>query len=337
MKKWCVVLSNPTILPEGIQILSQEADVFVTQGPDEDSIIQCVNEHQAQAIFVRVEQITRRIFESCPSLQIVQEHGIGCDNIDLDAATDHGVMVLNIPGGTATPVSEHAVMMIFALARDLLRQDSNARQGKWPVLDKERRDVRQVSLEGKNLFLVGLGNIGRKVAHKMQGMGMVVGAYDQYLSAQQMEELGVRKIQTLEEGLRWADVVSIHAPLNDETRHMISTEQFRIMKDSAFLINCSRGGLIDEAALYQALRNQEIAGAGIDVFLEEPIDPERNPLLTLDRIVASPHCAGASLESRARPAIRGAQGILAVLHGEMPQENLVNRAVLERARRSVKI
>lgn len=331
MKKFTVVLTNPTILPEGVDLLKQEADVFVSDGPDEASIIRCVNEHQAQAIFVRVELITRHIYESCPTLRVVQEHGIGCDNIDLEAAAEHGVMVLNIPGGTATPVSEHAVMMIFCLARDILAQDRNVRQGTWPVLDKERKGVRQIRLEGKHLFLVGLGNIGRKVAHKMQGMGMEVGAYDQFIPAEKMAELGVRKIGTVEEGLCWADVVSIHAPLNDQTRHMIGTKQLQMMKPSALLVNCSRGGLVDEAALYEALKSGEIAGAGIDVFTQEPIDPATNPLLTLDNVIVSPHCAGASLEGRARPAIWGAKSILSALHGEIPGANLVNRTQLQAA------
>lgn len=324
MSRFRVVLTNPTILPEGVDILKREADVFWSEGPDEESIIRCVREHQAQAVFVRVELITRNIFHSCPSLKIVQEHGIGCDNIDLSAAAEYGVMVLNIPGGTAVAVSEHAVMMILSLAQDLLGQDRRLRETNC----RQACAAPPVLLEGKNLLLIGFGNIGRKVAQKMSGIGMTVGVYDQYISQEVISAAGGRKITSLEEGLRWADVVSIHAPLNEETRHMIDEEQLRWMKRSAFLVNCSRGGLVNEAALYQALAAGELAGAGIDVFAREPIVAEDTPLLSLPNVIASPHCAGASLEGRARPAMLGAQGILAALRGEMPKANLVNRAQL---------
>jgi len=322
MSRFRVVLTNPTILPEGVDILKQEAEVFWSEGPDEASIIRCIREHEAQAIFTRVEQITRTIFQNCPTLKIVQEHGIGCDNIDLSAAAEYGVMVLNIPGGTAVAVSEHTVMLITALAQGLLRQDQQ-----FP--GKRDDAVTPVLLEGKNLFLIGFGNIGRKVARKMRGMGMTVGVYDQYISQETIAAAGGRKIETLKEGLCWADVVSVHAPLNEETRHMIGAEQFRWMKNSAFLVNCARGGLVDEEALYEALKAGELAGAGIDVFAREPIAAEDTPLLMLPNVIASPHCAGASLEGRARPAMLGAEGILSALRGVPPGANLVNRAQLK--------
>ncbi|MCI8422253.1 MAG: hydroxyacid dehydrogenase [Lawsonibacter sp.] len=322
MSRFRVVFTNPTILPEGVEILKQEADVFWSEGPDEASIIRCVREHKAQAIFTRVELITRTIFQSCPSLKVVQEHGIGCDNIDLSAAAEHGVMVLNIPGGTAVAVSEHTVMMILALAQSLLPQDRCVRDGKPGCV------ATPVPLEGKRLFLIGFGNIGRKVAQKMAGIGMTVGAYDQYITQDAMAAAGVTKIESLEEGLRWADVVSLHAPLNEETKHMIGAPQLAWMKRSALLVNCSRGGLVDETALYHVLREGNLAGAGIDVFAREPIVAEDTPLLSLPNVIASPHCAGASLEGRARPAILGAQGILSALRGESPGASLVNRAQL---------
>lgn len=323
MTRFQVVLTNPTILPEGVDILKQEADVFWSDGPDEESIIRCIQEHNAQAVFTRVEQITRTIFQNCPSLKIVQEHGIGCDNIDLAAAAEYGVMVLNIPGGTAVAVSEHTTMMILSLAQNLLPRASRLRESRSEPAEPP------VLLEGKNLLLIGFGNIGRRVARKMAGLGMTVGVYDQYISKEVMNDAGVSKIDVLEEGLRWADVVSIHAPLNEKTRHMIGPSQLALMKKSAFLVNCSRGGLVNEDALYQALKAGNLAGAGIDVFTQEPIVPADTPLLSLPNVIASPHCAGASLEGRARPAILGAQGILAALRGEAPGANLVNRAQLE--------
>ena len=317
-----VVLTNPTILQQGVDILKAEFDVTIIHGTDEDMIIRCVNEQGAEALFIRMEKITRRVLESCPTVKVVQVHGIGVDNVDTDAASELGVMVLNIPGGTATSVSEQAMMMIFGLSRDILFQDRVAKGERAPAA--RRFDV----LEGKNLFVVGLGNIGGRVARKMGGIGMRVRAYDKYLSAEVMRARGAEKTETLHEGLAWADVVSMHVPLTEETRHMISGEELALMKKQAFLINTARGQVVDEAALYQALIAQEIAGAGIDVFAVEPIDPATNPFLTLDNVVLAPHSAGGSLESLPRPSTWGARAIVSVLKGEMPGDNLFNREQL---------
>lgn len=267
MKRKSVVLTNPTILKQGVDILKEEFDVTVIHGTSEDMIIECVNERGAEALFIRMERITRRVMESCPTLKLVQVHGIGVDNVDTDAASELGIMVLNIPGGTATAVSEQAIMMMLALSRDILFQDRIARK---ETQEKKRKFS---VLEGKNLFLIGLGHIGSRVARKMGGMGMNVRAYDKYLSEDTVRSRGAENVAGIGEGLEWADIVSMHVPLTKETRHMISTRELSIMKKTAFLINTARGDVVDEKALYNALTAGHIAGAGIDVFAVEPIDP----------------------------------------------------------------
>lgn len=318
MKRKCVVVANTTILQVGIDILCKELDVVVIDGINEDLIINCINENRAEALFVRMERVTRHVIESCPTLKVVQVHGIGVDNVDTDAASEHGVMVLNIPGGTAVAVSEHAMMMMFALSRDVLFQDRVFR-GEAKLIPRSCS-----VLEGKNLFVVGLGHIGGRVARKMSGVGMNVKSYDKYLAKEVMQERGAEKVETLEEGLVWADVVSLHVPLTSETKHMISSKELGMMKQTALLINTARGNVVDEDALYSALTEGMIAGAGIDVFAVEPIAPD-NPFLALDNVVLASHCGGASIESRPRPSTLGAQAIVSVMRGEMPGENLFNR------------
>ena len=317
-----VVVANRTILPQGVDILKEAFEVVVIDGMQEKAMVDAVGEHGAEALFVRMEPVTRWVLESCPTLKVVQVHGIGVDNVDTDAASERGIMVLNLPGSNSTAVAEQAMMMMFALSRDILFQDRVAR-GEVPACPRSF-----TVLEGKNLFIVGLGNIGRRVARRMGGIGMNVRAYDKYLSAEVMRERGAEKTESLDEGFAWADVVSIHVPLTKETRHMVSAHEIGLMKKTAFLINTARGNVVDEDALYAALTDGTIAAAGIDVFAVEPIDAANNPFLALDNVVLASHCGGASVENMPRPSTWGAAAIVSVLKGEMPGDNLFNREQL---------
>lgn len=333
MEKFNIVLTNPNLVSEALEILNQDCNVYFSTGTDEDSIINCINENNAQAIFVRVEKITRRIIESCSSLKVIQEHGIGCENIDIEAASEQGVMVLNIPGATAIAVSEHAVAMMFALTGNILNLDKQLREEAISSAAVKSCKA-QASFEGRNLFLIGVGHIGRRVTRKMLGMGMNVRAYDKYMSAENMKEAGAEKVETIAEGLSWADIVSLHLPLTKETENMISKRELNMMKKSSYIINVSRGGLINERDLYDAIKDKRIAGAGIDVFVTEPPVPS-DPLFTLDNIVASPHSAGASMEGRTRPGILGAKSIISALRGGDVRANLVNRSLLPKLNSAV--
>lgn len=267
------------------------------------------------------------MIKNCNSLKIIQEHGIGCDNIDIEAATEHGVMVLNIPGGSAVAVSEHAIMMILALTNNLLVHDRYIKDCIRTGTINYSNQFNQIRLEGKNLFIMGMGNIGCKVSKKMFDLGMNICAFDKYVPEEKMKKFGAEKVDRIEYGLEWADIVSIHLPLVAETKNMISTRELSLMKPTAFLINVSRGGLVDEDALYYALKEKMIAGAGIDVFLKEPISRDKNRLIKLRNVIVSPHCAGASLEGKTRPSVLGAKIILSALRGEPISKNLVNRTL----------
>ncbi|MGI5962367.1 MAG: hydroxyacid dehydrogenase [Lawsonibacter sp.] len=318
-----VLLIQPTIQPVGVDILKEHCEVFMAPDGNPDTLIQCIREHQCQGVVTRVEQITREVIQSCPSLKVIGQHGVGLDNIDVQAATDHGVMVLNVPDANYVSVAEHAMMFVLALSRDLRAADQAVRAGNWKF--RETNIPNEVA--GKTLVIVGLGTIGRDVAKKALSFDMRVVAFDAYVSAERMQQLGVEKAETLEEALKQADFISIHAPLTPETRGMFSTPQFQMMKPTACLINLGRGPVVDQAALVDALTKHEIAAAALDVFEQEP--PQANdPLFALSNLIVTPHFGGDTIDAKRRCSQKLAQTMVQALEGEKPY-NFFNRKALE--------
>jgi D-3-phosphoglycerate dehydrogenase len=264
------------------------------------------------------EPYTRKVFEACRQLRVVARVGVGYDAVDVQAATDHGVAVTIAPGTNQDAVSEHCFMLILALAKNLMSQHLPIRDGKWP---------RQANLplRGKTLGLVGLGRIGRSMTLKGLAFGMKVMAYEPFPDMGFVEKHGVR-LAPLDDLLREADYVSLHLPAMEGTRALINAERLKLMKPTAFLINTARGAVVDEKALYEALRDRRIAGAGLDVFEEEPPLPG-NPLLTLDNVVLTSHTAGVDLQSRDDMARKAAECIAAISRGDWPAECVVNPEV----------
>jgi phosphoglycerate dehydrogenase-like enzyme len=269
------------------------------------------------------EPYTRKVFEAFPQLKVVARVGVGYDAVDVKAATDHGVVVTIAPGTNQDAVSEHCFMLILALAKNLLRQHLPIREGKWP------RQANQ-PLRGKTLGLVGLGRIGRSMTTRAEAFGMKVMAYEPFPDKAFVEKHGVR-LAPLDDLLREADYVSLHLPATDGTRALINAERLKLMKPTAFLINTARGAVVDEKALYEALRDKRIAGAGLDVFEEEP-PAAGNPLLKLDNVVLTAHTAGVDLQSRDDMARKAAECIAAISRGEWPADSVVNPEVRERFR-----
>lgn len=264
------------------------------------------------------EPYTRAVFTAFPRLKIVARVGVGYDAVDVQAATDHGVVVTTAPGTNQDAVSEHCFTLILALAKNLLHQHPLIRDGFWP---------RQANLplRGKTLGLVGLGRIGKSMTTRAQAFGMKVIAYDPFPDVAFAEKSGVR-LMPLDDLLGTADYVSLHLPATPQTRHLINAERLKLMKPTAFLINTARGAVVDEPALYEVLRDKKIAGAGLDVFDEEPPLPT-NPLLKLDNVVMTAHTAGVDLQSRDDMARKAAECIAAVSRGEWPTECVVNPEV----------
>lgn len=254
------------------------------------------------------------VFAAADRLRAVSRYGVGVDAVDLDAATAHGVIVTNTPGTNATAVAELAIGLIFALARDLPRAAASTRA---------RRFERGTGWElaGRTLGLVGFGTIGREVALRAHALGMRVLAHDPFRT----DGFAPAEATGLDALLRASDVVSLHAALTPDTRHLLDADRIALMPPHAVLVNTARGDLIEEAALYRALREERIAGAALDAFAHEP--PSESPLLDLDTVIATPHLGAATRESVERTAMLAARNLADVLHGR-PCPHVVNREAL---------
>jgi D-3-phosphoglycerate dehydrogenase len=257
---------------------------------------------------VGVVPLTSRVLENAPKLKIVSAHGVGVDYIDLQAAARRGVIVANCPGANDQAVADLAIGLMVAVARRIPAVDGQVRQGQWGRHSGSE-------LWNKTLGLIGLGRIGRGVAKRALGFDMKVLAYDPYVGQEQIRPLEVT-LTSLDKVIAAADFLSVHAALTDETRNMIGADQLRAMKPSAYLINTSRGGLVDEAALYQALTEGQIAGAALDTFVDEP--PLGSPLLQLDNVVLTPHIGAHTREAIERVGILAARNVVQALQTGKP-------------------
>lgn len=251
------------------------------------------------------------VLDAGKNLKIVSKYGVGLNNIDVDHATSLGVQVTNTPEANANVVAEHVLAMMLTLSKKIMLMDRETRLGNFDI----RSEVYSDDLDGKILGVVGLGRIGQLVSHKaFHGFDMKVVGYDPYLKG---ELSNIQILDSLEQLLRESDFISLHLPLLPTTKHIISTEQFNMMKDSAYLINASRGGTVDEAALAEAIRANKIAGAGIDVFEDEPPTND-NELFTLDKVILTPHSAALSKDGSLRMAVHAAIQVDQVLSGKKP-------------------
>jgi len=271
----------------------------------------------ADALVVSWVHLDRAAIAQLGRCKLIVRYGIGVDMIDLNAATDHGILVCNTAQYCLDEVSNHAVGLLLMLNRQLLADIDSMRSGGWfrTGAQSPRR------LRGQRLGLVGLGNIGRLVAHKARAFGLDVVAYDPYLQ-------GVTDIPLvdLDDLLSTSDYVSVHCPLNDSTRHLLGQRELALLRPTAYLINTARGPIVDQSALLEALTTHAIAGAGLDVFEEEPL-PADHPLRSLDNVVLTPHSASVSVESSLECRRAAIEHVVTFLRGGVPSD-LVNRAVL---------
>jgi D-3-phosphoglycerate dehydrogenase len=257
--------------------------------------------------------VHRDLLRRAPNLLIVSSNGAGYDPVDVDACTEAGVLVVNQSGGNAHSVAEHALGMLLTLSKRILEADRALRRDP----NVNRNALMGTEAEGKTIGIVGLGNVGRRIAQLSNGLlGMKVLAYDPYLTAAEMASRGGEKVE-LDELLRRSDYVSISCPLTRESRGMIGARQFALMQPHAYLITTARGFIHDEAALFEALRDKKIAGAGLDVWAKEPPPPD-HPLLQFDNVLASPHTAGVTKEARANMGKIAAEQVLDALDGKRP-------------------
>ncbi len=277
----------------------------------------------ADALVVSWVELTRPAIAQLGATRLIVRYGIGVDMIDLDAATDQGIMVCNTARYCLDEVSNHAIGLLLMLNRQLLADVDSMRGGGW--FRSEAMPPRR--LAGQRLGLVGLGNIGRLVARKARAFDLDVVAYDPYLQEQQAHVDGIPLIE-LAELLATSDYVSVHCPLNATTRHLLGRRELQLMKPSAYLINTARGPIVDPAALVEMLSRGALAGAGLDVFEQEPL-PADDPLRSLDNVILTPHSASVSVESSVECRRAAMEHVITLLRGGVPSD-VVNRAVLDR-------
>lgn len=307
-----VIVAGP-IHQDGIKQLESEARVIVSGEETEAGMIKVAQE--ASGILLRAKPLcTRSLMSALKQLKVVGRHGVGLDTIDLPAATELGIPVVHAPGSNSNSVAEHAIMLMLALAKQAVVVDRRTRLADWG----KTRWQGLLEMHGKTLGIIGVGNIGRRVAKTAGALGMRVIAYDKYVPADELRNRGVEPMPDLASVLRQADVVTCHTPHTKETHHMINADTIAQMKPGVIFINTSRGKVQDEEALRVALESGKIRAAGIDVFEEEPVSSDSR-LLQLDNVIVSPHIAGVTEETTRGTAIQVTAEMLRVLRGEKPQ------------------
>lgn len=275
----------------------------------------------ADGLIVQWTNINREVIQSLQKCKVISRYGIGVDMIDLVAAGEHGIPVCNTPDYCIEEVSTHTLSFLLMLNRNIKAQDQHVRSGKWG----SPNPVPPSRLSTQTLGIIGMGNIGRVVVQKAKAFGLKVIVFDPYLAAEKAIEGGAEKVD-LNELLSRSDFVSVHCPLTEETRHLISTPQLKAMKPTAYLINMARGPIVDQAALYQALVDKTIAGAALDVFEQEP-PPADEPILELDNVIFTPHLSSWSAESFVQLRQEVVKNIVVTLQGQLPR-SIVNRKFL---------
>src|SRR3712207_2154357 len=295
------VLISDALSPAAVQIFKDrgiEVDFQPDLGKDKEKLAAIIGQYDGLAIR-SATKVTAKILEQATNLKVIGRAGIGVDNVEIPAATARGVIVMNTPFGNSITTAEHAIAMMFALARQIPQADASTQAGKW-----EKNRFMGVELTGKVLGVIGCGNIGSIVADRAIGLRMKVIAYDPFLSPERALELGVEKVE-LEELLRRADIITLHVPMTEKTKNVLSAENIAKTKKGVRIINCARGGLVDEVALRAALDSGHVAGAAFDVFVEEPATS--NPLFGHPNVVCTPHLGAATTEAQENVALQVAE------------------------------
>lgn len=295
------VLVSDSISLKGVEILKKAGlEVDVKTGMKPDELKACIGEYHG--LVVRSEtKVTAEIIEAAKNLKVVGRAGSGLDNVDKAAATKKGIVVMNTPGGNTVTTAEHALALLFAMARQVPQATASMKAGKW-----EKKRFMGVELYNKTLGVIGIGAIGKEVSRRALAIGMTVLGYDPYLSDENAREIGIQKVE-LADLFKRSDFITIHTPMTAETKNLINKDTIRAMKEGVRLINCARGGIINEADLAEALKSGRVAAAALDVFEKEP--PGENPLLTLDNVVCTPHLGASTEDAQENVALAVAEQI----------------------------
>ncbi len=276
-----------------------EVEVNTSLTPEE--LREVIKEYDALVIR-SATKVTEDIIEAAQNLKVIARAGIGLDNVDIGAASKRGIVVMNAPEGNVITTAEHAIAMLLSVSRNIPQATASIKEGKW-----EKKKFRGKEVFNKVLGIIGVGRIGRVVVDRAKGLKMNVIAYDPYISRQSIEKMGIEAV-SLDELYARADYITVHTPITSETRNLINAEAFQKMKKGVFILNCARGGIVDEAALYDAIQAGTVAGAALDVFIKEP--PKDNKLLTLDRVIATPHLGASTDEAQENVALAVADQVI---------------------------
>lgn len=307
---------------EAIQMLKDAGHDVTYDEMDGETLLKKIPNYDALMVRGRTKAV-KEIVESGANgnLKVIGRAGIGVDNVDIETAAKRGIPVVNAPTGATASVAELAIGHMLSLSRHLSKADMTMKKGEWA-----KKQLKGNELGGKTLGLIGCGNIGKLTGKFAQAFGMSVIGYDPFISKEDMEKDGIEKIDELAELMGKADFISLHLPHIPKTHHIIDGKMISKMKSTAYLINCARGGTVDEEALYNALKNGNIAGAGLDVFEQEP--PEDSPLLQLDNIMLTPHIGANTKEGQIRAGTVCAEQIIKVLDGKEP-DFCVNKRLMQ--------
>ncbi|MDD1715571.1 MAG: phosphoglycerate dehydrogenase, partial [Methanolinea sp.] len=300
-----ILVSDP-LAEEGLAILRREFTVDVKTDLKEDQLVAIIGDYDALLVRSGTE-VTARVIEAAGKLRFIGRAGAGVDNINMEAATRRGIIVANAPEGNTLAATEHTMAMMLSLARSIPQANASLKRKEW-----KRSKFMGVELNEKTLGIVGLGRIGREVSKRASAMGMHIVGYDPFISKDRAAQMGVEAL-SLEELFRVSDVITVHTPLIKETKHIINAQTIATMKDGVRIINCARGGIIDEKALCDGIKSGKVAGAALDVFEEEP--PLTSPLLDLDQVITTPHLGASTVEAQQNVAVSIAKQCISVLKG----------------------
>lgn len=303
-----VVISHPLYKP-GMEALEGKVNIVVPNNGNSDEIIDDLK--KADGFILRIGKIDRKAIEACPDLKVITRPGVGVDNVDVEAATEYGIPVVICPASNSRAVAEHALALMFGIAKNMVESDQETRKGNFAIRNK----YAAVELGSKTVTILGFGNIGRELANMCAGIGMEVMVYDPFVAQKDVEAMGYLYSDDISRAVAAGDFVSLHMPSLPETRGMINMDIFQAMKSGAMFINCARGDIVNEADLVDALKNGEIAGAGLDVLAEEPMRAG-HPLMQLANVIITPHMAAQTQETTGNMVLMAVEGTLAVLDGQ---------------------
>ena len=303
-----IVLIAEELSPATLEALGPDFEVRNVDGADRAALLPALKE--ANAVLIRsATKMDAEAIAAAPKLKVIARAGVGLDNVDIKSATSAGVMVVNAPTSNVISAAELAIGHIMGLARHIPDAHASLKAGAW-----KRSQYTGIELYEKTIGIIGLGRIGTLVAQRLAGFGATLIGYDPYVTQARAEQIGVELVD-MDQMMKRSDFITIHIPKTPETTGMISTNEFKIAKPSLRIVNCSRGGIIDEAALYEALKSNQIGGAGLDVFVNEP--PKDSPLLTLDNILVTPHLGASTDEAQEKAGISVARSVRLALAGDL--------------------